>query len=418
MTNFQRFLAASSLANLADGIAVLAWVWVASTLTRDAGLIALVPVAMRLPWAVFAIPAGIVADRVDRRRLVIAMDAVRALAFLAAAVALALSGPLPAAPSSGVTAPGLFATLCLCALMVGIAEVFRDNAAQTLLPSIVPDAGLERANARLWTVEAVANQLIGPALGAFLLGAALALPFMVNALAYILAMVLMTRVSGQFRPAALSDRRWSVALAAAWHYLWGQPLLILLAGITGIWTLCAEAALFALVLHVQENLGLTAQDYGFVLAAMAIGGVTAGLTGDRIAARLGPGRTARLMLFLSALALLAVPLAPNSWALAACFVVFEMTGITWNIVSVSLRQRLIPDDLRGRVNSLYRLLAWGMIPVGIALAGWLITFAEPYLGRAEAIKLPLWLAGGLLVGLSLVAQGPLKWAMQAAFSRE
>ncbi|NJM82590.1 MAG: MFS transporter [Tabrizicola sp.] len=99
---FRKFMAATGFANLADGIATLAWVWVASTLTRDAALIAMVPVALYLPWAIFAIPAGIAADRVDRRRLVIAMDLVRALAFLVAGAALALRSEAAAAPMEGV----------------------------------------------------------------------------------------------------------------------------------------------------------------------------------------------------------------------------------------------------------------------------------------------------------------------------
>lgn len=408
---FGRFLAASGFANLADGIATLAWVWVATTLTRDAALIALVPVALRLPWAIFAIPAGIMADRVDRRRLVIAMDTVRALAFLAAAGALVLRGPGLPAPAEGVSSVPLFAALCLCALAVGIAEVFRDNAAQTLLPAIVPDAGLERANGRLWTVEALTNQMIGPALGAFLLGVALAMPFAVNALAYAVAALLMARLAGQFRPQGQAPQRWAAALVTAWRFLWGQPLLVLLALVTGVWNMCFEAALFTLVLHVQENLGLSAQEYGFVLAAFALGGAAAGLTGDRIAARLGASRTLRLTLILSAVLLLLVPLAPNAWLLAVCFVAFEMAGITWNIVSVSLRQRLVPDDLRGRVNSLYRLFAWGMIPLGIAIAGAVIALAEPFLGRSEALRLPLWLAGGGMLVLGLAVQGPLRRGM-------
>lgn len=415
---FRRFLAASGLANLGDGIAVLAWVWVASFQTRDAGLIALVPVALRLPWAIFAIPAGLVADRVDRRRLVISMDGVRALAFLAAGLALAAQGPLPPSPMEGVSSVPLFAALCLCALSVGIAEVFRDNAAQALLPAIVPDAGLERANGRLWTVESLMNQMIGPALGAFLLGVTLALPFAFNALAYGLAGFLMTRVAGEFRPAAPVTQGWRAALATAWRYLWGQPLLLLLAVITGVWNLCFEATMFAMVLHVQENLGMTAQAYGFMLTAFAIGGAVAGLVGDRIAARLGTGQTMRLALLISAVLLLAVPLAPNGWLLAACFVAFEMAGITWNIVSVSLRQRLIPDDLRGRVNSLYRLLAWGMIPLGIALSGWVIGFGEAWVGRSEALKLQLWLSGGLMLGVSLAVQGPLLRGLERMAARE
>ncbi|MGB3249174.1 MAG: MFS transporter, partial [Tabrizicola sp.] len=88
MTALQRFISASGMTNLADGIAVVAWGWIASLLTRDALLVALVPVALRLPWFLLALPAGLVTDRVDRRRLIIAMDAVRALAFLGAALAL------------------------------------------------------------------------------------------------------------------------------------------------------------------------------------------------------------------------------------------------------------------------------------------------------------------------------------------
>jgi MFS family permease len=405
---FRRFLAASGLANLGDGIATLAWVWVASTLTRDAGLIALVPVALRLPWAIFAIPAGIAADRVDRRRLVIAMDAVRALAFLAAAVALTLRGEAGPAPMERVSSVPLFVALILCAMTVGIAEVFRDNAAQTLLPSIVPDAGLERANGRLWTTEALANQLIGPAFGAFLLGVALALPFAFNALAYGVAAFLMTRLVGQFHPGPPAEARWRAAFATAWRYLMGQPLLVLLAVVTGLWNMTFEATLFALVLHAQENLGLSAQQYGFVLTGFAVGGAVAGLIGDRIALRLGAGRTMRLTLLVSAVMLLLVPLAPNGVWVALAFVVAEMSGITWNIVSVSLRQRLIPDELRGRVNSLYRLLAWGMIPLGIGLSGWLIGATEGLVGRPQALTVPIWAAGGLMLLLALLAQRPLQ----------
>ena len=154
-----RFIAASGAANLADGIATVAWAWAASALTRDAFLIALVPVALRLPWAVLAVPAGIVTDRVDRRRLILCMDALRAAAFAVAALALALALPLPPAPASGVSLPGLFAMIASAALVVGGAEVFRDNAAQTMLPSIVPHDRLEAANGRLWSVEMVANAL-------------------------------------------------------------------------------------------------------------------------------------------------------------------------------------------------------------------------------------------------------------------
>ena len=238
MTALQRFIAASGLTNLADGVAVVAWAWAASLLTRDPLLVALVPVALRLPWFLFALPAGIVTDRVDRMRLIIAMDGVRALAFAGAALALLAALPLDPPPVHGIARPGLYALILLAALIVGGAEVFRDNAAQTLLPGLVPDAGLERANGKLWSVELVANSLIGPAFGAFLIGLALPLPFAVNAAAYGLAIVLVIRIKGSFRALQTAPRNWRRELAEGWAFLRGAPLLRTLAWTTAFGTWC------------------------------------------------------------------------------------------------------------------------------------------------------------------------------------
>lgn len=405
---FRRFLLACGLANLADGVALLAWVWVATLLTRDAVLIALVPMALRLPWPLFAIPAGLVADRVDRRRLVVAMDALRTLAFLVAAVALWLSGPLPAAPTNGVSSPPLFAALCLAALVVGVAEVFRDNAAQTILPALVAPERLEQANGRLWTVEALANQLTGPALGAVLLGAVVALPFAVNAAAYAVAALLMAGMSGRFASDRAGDTHWRRDLAEAVAFLRGQPLLLWLACITGLWNLGHAMMTFSLVLHAQENLGLSAPQFGLVLGAAAVGGMMAGLLGGRMPVWLGASLTARAMAVAATLAYIAMGLVPSGLWLGVCYVVLEFCGITWNIVSVSARQRLIPTDLLGRVNSLYRLLAWGMIPLGTLLAGQIIAGAEAQTGRPAALLLPIWIAGGGLLLVMSLAQVPLR----------
>ena len=182
---------------------------------------------------------------------------------------------------------------------------------------------------------------------------------------------------------------------------------MLLAVISGGWNLFAAAIFFALVLHAQENLGLDAQAYGFVLMGLAAGGIVAGLVGDRVIARFGSRRAMVSALFVGSVAMAAFPLMPNGAALAACFFVLEMGGITWNIVSASLRQRMIPNDLRGRMNSIYRLLAWGMIPIGTALAGWSVAASEGALGRTAALTLPLWVAGLGQMALALAVLGPL-----------
>ncbi len=408
MTALQRLIAASGMTNLADGVAVVAWGWIASLLTRDPLLVALVPVALRLPWFLLALPAGVITDRVDRRRLIVAMDALRGLAFAAAALAIWAALPLAPAPAKGVSAPGLYLALILAAFIVGGAEVFRDNAAQTLLPAFVPPAQLERANGQLWSVELLTNALIGPALGAVLIGLWLPLAFGLNAVAYGLAMLLVAGLAGQFRPDRPNPRHWRVELGEGFGFLRASPLLRVLAWTTGFWNLFHQMIVIGVVLHAQENLNLSATAYGLTLAGGAIGGIAGSLLGERIARRLGPVRTMQWMLFASGPCFAAMALAPDAVTLALCFAAMEFTGLVWNVVSVSTRQRLIPDALMGRVNSIYRLLAWGMMPLGLVLSGLAVTLAEGVMPRDLALRVPFWVAGVGSTLLTLAVWGAIR----------
>lgn len=404
-----RFIAASGLANLGDGIAVVAWAWMASLLTRDPLQIALMPIALRMPWALFALPAGIVTDRVDRRRLILAMDLIRALAFAAAALAILMADP-PASPPDTGGMSALFLGLMLCAASVGTAEVFRDNAAQTMLPAIVPHDTLERANGRLWSVELVGNALLGPAAGAFLIAWVVWMPFALNALLFLLAAAMVLSIRGRFRierTGAAKSARWRQDLTEGLAFLRGAPLLRLLAVITGIWNLLHQMVVIALVLHVQENLGIGARGYGMILAAGAIGGILGGLIAPRVIKRLGPGRSAQVMTLASAIAFLIVPFAPGGVALACVLAGFECAGLIWNTVSVSYRQRSIPPALLGRVNSIYRLLAWGMMPLGLFFSGLVVTWGETVLPRHDALIAPFVVAGLGAALLTAIAWRPL-----------
>ena len=299
------------------------------------------------------------------------------IAFAAAALVVWMALPLDPARTEGTAHPALFTALVGCALLVGTAEVFRDNASQTMLPAMVPHDHLERANGRLWSVELVGNSLLGPALGAVLIASVVWLPFALNAVAFCCAAGLILRVRGQFTPKQTQSRDWRAELRQGLAFLRDAPLLRLLAVLTGVWNLLHQMVVIALVLHVQENLGLGATSYGLILAAGAFGGIAGGFVADRVVARLGPGRTAQWMTLASALAFAAVPLAPNGFVLALVLAAFEFTGLIWTTVSVSYRQRSIPDALLGRVNSIYRLLAWGMMPI----ACW-------YRGRLSACQSP------------------------------
>ena len=248
-----KFILASGMTNLADGIAVVVWAWLASLLSRDPIFVALMPIALRLPWFLFALPAGILTDRVDRRRLILAMDTVRAVAFGAAAFMVWVSVPLPPPTENGTAVPVLFSALLVLALVVGTAEVFRDNAAQTMLPAIVPHEQLERANGRLWSVELVGNALLGPALGAFLITSLIWFPFAINCVVFVLAVLLMIGVTGRFSPARAEARSWRAELQQGLSYLRNERLLRLLAVLTGVWNLLHQMVVIALVLHVQDS---------------------------------------------------------------------------------------------------------------------------------------------------------------------
>jgi Transmembrane secretion effector len=265
---FARFGAAVGLANLGDGIAVVAWAWTASLLTRDPLWVAILPAALRVPWLLFALPSGVFADRLDRRRLVVVCDLVRAVAYSIAGTIIFLSLPLSIASVEGVENQALYGSLLGLGLLIGCAEVARDNAAQSMLPTIVPSEGLERANGLLGSIETIGNSMAGPAVGAFLVALFLPSPFLLIATTLLLAALLSASLSGDFKAQTRPEKAsgWRAELAEGLRFVTQHRMLRILVLITGFWNFFAEMAVIALVLHVQENLGAGATSYGLILA--------------------------------------------------------------------------------------------------------------------------------------------------------
>jgi hypothetical protein len=205
--------------------------------------------------------------------------------------------------------------------------------------------------------------------------------------------LLVAGIAGQFRPEQRAVPDWKAELGEGLAFLRAKPLLRTLAWTTGFWNLLYQMVAIGVVLHGQENLGLSAEAYGLTLAGGAIGGIAGALSGEHIARALGPARTLPVALSLSAPCFAAIALAPGPVTLGIAFGAMQFSGYVWDIVSVSTRQRMIPDPLRGRVNSIYRLLAWGMMPLGLLLSGIAVSLAETVMPRGLALTLPFWLAG-------------------------
>lgn len=402
-TLFRRFLAASGLSNFGDGIALVAWGWIATSLTRDPLLIALVPVALKTPWFVFSLPAGILVDRHDRRGIILAADTLRATAYAAAGIAVWWALPFGDPPLRGTDHPGIFALVALCAISVGVAEVLRDNAAQTMLPALVPAESLERSNGRLWSVEYVMNNFIGTAAAGVLLGVSLALPFGVNAATLALSVALVARLEGDYRPdvgATTARRHWYEDLREGFAFLMSNEILRNLALLTGLFNFAFEAMLISLVLIVRERLQLGPLALSAIMTAGGAGGVLAGLANERLLRLLGRARSMQVWLAVSLVFPAAVLVAGGGYGglaiIAAAFFVTEFGSVMWNTVSVSYRQRTIPRSLLGRVNSAYRFFAIGMAPIGMLTAGLLIRGASNHLPRETALLAPYLLALVLL----------------------
>ena len=399
--NYWKLWTASVTSNLGDGVATIAYPWLASSVTRSPVHIAMMLVVIRLPWLLFSLPAGVITDRVDRRKLVAWMDFLRFVVTLGVAVAVLVSQPelsnpdeIAAGTASLPANSGLLlALLYAAAALLGTAEVFRDNSAQTLLPAIVDKEHLETANGRMWGAEMVMNSFVGPPLAGVLMAVAFSLPFFVDAGTFAVAAGLVFLIGGQFTPqkevgeADAKPAFWA-EMKEGVRWLWGhrlfRPMAIALGIINGTFMIAFATA----VLFVQEILELDATSFGLLMTAGAAGGVVGSLLAPRVSRLLGQGASLFAAIIVSGLTMLVVGLTSSAWVVWAMFGIQSFFVVLWNVITVSLRQALIPDAILGRVNSVYRFLGWGMMPIGSLLGGLIVAAAEPLLGREWALRLP------------------------------
>lgn len=385
--NYRLLFSASAISNLGDGISALAFPWLATLITRDATLIAAVAAATRLPWLLFALPAGVITDQFDRRKLIVIADILRTAITLGVIGLILSAPPLPLADTAP-NALALIAGLCVAAFLLGSAEVIRDNAAQTVLPSIVKKTDLEKANGQMWSIEQIMGQFIGPPVAGFLIALAVPLPFAIDAATFAIAAWFLYLVTLSPRAKIELPKGFFVQMGEGITWMKSNPLILRLAIVLGGLNFLTMMSATILVLLSREIMGLSAAGFGILLTAGALGAVAGGMIGPHISARLGPQRTvlAAFAVFPFPFIILAITSNPYIAGLALFLEMFA--GMTWNVVTVSLRQRLIPDNLLGRVNSIYRFFGWGTIPLGAMFAGIMVSSLEEPLGRDAALRAP------------------------------
>jgi MFS family permease len=360
--NFHKALASSGFANLADGVFQVALPLLAVQLTRSPLLIAGVAVAARLPW-LLALVAGALADRLDRRQTMLRVNLVRTV----------LLGGLALAVAADVAS---LVMVYVVALLLGLAETLFDTSAQSLLPAIVDRAELTRANSRLFAVELVANMFVGPPLGGLLAAISLAVALGAPAAAYLVGAGCLALISGSFRaagaaPAGSTRLRDEIIEGAG--FVWRHPVLRPLAIMLGVQNLAFAAAFAVFVLFVVDPgpMGLSEAGYGILTAMIGVGSLLGTWLAVPAERRLGRVRTLVVSIVLCGTSLVVPALTTSPVLVGVSFVVTGVAIVLWNVVTVSLRQRITPDRLLGRMNAAYRLVGWGTMPVGAVLGGFL-----------------------------------------------
>jgi predicted MFS family arabinose efflux permease len=381
---FQKLWGASGISNLADGIGLTAAPLLAASLSRDPLLVAGLTIAQRLPWFLFTLISGALVDRLDRRRVMQNANAWRFI-LLGMLAVMALT--------NRVTLPVLY----LIFFLLGTIETLFDNAALAILPHIVPKDKLEEANGRLFATGSLANELVGPPLGSYLFSLIKSTAFFSSALAYGLSSILISRIPGQYssndvhRPEGILRE-----IREGLRWFWQHRLLRTLGFFAGTFNFVSAATLSVFVLFSQDVLGISEAAYGLLLSFGALGGIAGSLLVKGLSDQIGAGRVLFFDAFISGLAFIGMSLTTNPLVVGFMFVLISMTNMFGNVILISLRQAIIPDQLLGRVASAYRLVVLGALPLGAIFGG--------VMARAFSLSTPFAVGGLLLILVGFAMQ--------------
>ncbi|MEY3073852.1 MAG: hypothetical protein RLZZ554_526 [Actinomycetota bacterium] len=364
---------------------VTAFPLLAAILTRDPVLIAGITISTRLPWLLFSIFTGAIADRMDRRKLMIGADIVR----------MVIVGVLGA--SILLDAVAIW-QLYVCAFLLGICETLHVNAAQAFIPAVVRQDQLLPANARFASAQIVSTQFIGPPLGVAMFNAAHALPFVADAVTFAGSAGLIAAIPDEHAVEKPTTRFRDDVLDGL-RYLRDHKALRRLTEILAFVNFFYFAAISLLVLYNDEILGGSDVTFTALSVSAAVGTVISRFFIQRLAGAKGTTTTMVISMWLWAIATTVMALTSNSSiAIASNAVLGIGTGL-WLSLNTTLRQQLTPSRMLGRMNAASRTVSWGIVPFGAAFGG----FAARFLGlRGPFILSAISMVGCAIIGRRLL----------------
>lgn len=382
---FNRMWAASMVSNLADGILMTAAPLLAITLTDNTVLIAAIGAMAMLPWLLFAIPIGVLVDRLDRRFILAGSNAIRSAAIGVLSFAVA---------AEFVTIYWLLVT----AFLIGVCEVAADTTAQSLIPQILDEKNFEKGNSRLQISETVIQGFIGAPISGFLYALAIYLPFFINSLGFaisaLLALLIPIKYLQDVRNEDIDGEKKNFIhdIKFGILYLFHHQLLRRLVITTSLIGVCYSMGTSTMVLFLVKELELPKSLFGVVLTISGLGGIAGAIIAPKASKRFGRSKVMTAGILFSSLVLLGQGFAPNIYF----FVLFASIGgfaiSHWNILLMATYQSVIPNEIYGRVHGTRRTLVWGMMPIGSLIGGVLAHFG---------LRIPLLIGGAVSTAIAL-----------------
>ena len=374
---FNRMWASSIISNLSDGILIAAAPLLAISLTDSTVLISAIGAMVMLPWLLFAIPIGVLVDRVDRRFILAGANATRSAVVGMLALLIA---------TDQVT----IYWLLVASFVIGVCEVAADTTAQSLIPQIVDEKNFEKGNSRLQISETVIQGFVGAPLSGFIYAIAIALPFFINSLGLAIASLLALSIPIKYLQDVRTDnvekekKKFVADMKFGIRYLYNEKALRRLVVTTASIGVCYSMATATMVLFIIKELELPKQLFGVILALQSIGAIAGAFMAPRLSKKYGRSKVMTFGIVSSSILILVEGFSPNIYVLVALSTLGGFAISQWNILLMATYQTVIPNELYGRIHGTRRTLVWGMMPIGSLLGGVLAQYS---------LRLPMYVGG-------------------------
>ena len=386
---FNRMWASSIISNFSDGILIAAAPLLAISLTDSTVLISAIGAMVMLPWLLFAIPIGVVVDRLDRRFILAGANATRSAVVGLLALLIA-------------TDRVSIYWLLFSAFVIGVCEVAADTTAQSLIPQILEEKNFEKGNSRLQISETVIQGFVGAPLSGFIYAIAISLPFFINSLGLAVAALLALSIPIKYLQdvrkdeAAKEKTKFVADMKFGIRYLFNEKVLRRLVVTTASIGVCYSMGTATMVLFIIEELKLPKHLFGVILTIQGLGAIAGAFVAPLLSKKFGRSRVMTFGITSSSVVLLLQGFSPNVYIFVALATFGGFAISQWNILLMATYQTVIPNELYGRIHGTRRTLVWGMMPIGSLLGGVL---------AHHSLRLPMYVGGVIATTLAFLSIG-------------